>query len=145
MRMRTPLVGAAALLAAAAASADVTVHDAWARATVPGQKSSGAFMELTSTTDTTLVAARSPVAGIVEIHEMAMSDNMTMRMRQVTGIPLPAGKPVALKPGGYHVMLMDLKDTLQAGKKIKLTLVMRDRKGELDDVDVEVPIKPLNR
>ena len=101
-------------------------------------------MQLTSTTDATLVGARSPAAGVVEIHEMAMGENMTMKMRAVQAIELPAGKPVALKPGGYHVMLMDLKDTVQAGQKLRLTLVVKDRKGELDDIDVELPVKPLN-
>lgn len=137
------LIALAALLAAASAAAEVTVQDAWVRATVPGQKTSGAFMQLTSSSDLTLVGARSPVAGIVEIHEMAMDDNMTMRMRAVKAIPLPAGKPVALKPGGFHVMLLDLKETMQPGKPVKLTLVVKDAKGELDDVDVEVAVKPL--
>ena len=142
--MRRSLIAAAGLLLAASAGAEVTAQDAWVRATVPGQKSSGAFMQVTSTTDVTLVGARSPAAGVVEIHEMAMDDTMTMKMRAVKGIELPAGKAVALKPGGYHVMLMDLKDTVRVGQKLRLTLVVKDRKGELDDIDVEVPVKPLN-
>ena len=141
--MRRCLLACAALLAAGAALADVTVEDAWVRATVPGQKTSGAFMTLTASADHTLVGARSPVAGVVEVHEMAMDDQMIMRMRAVQAIALPAGKPVALKPGGYHVMLMDLKDVLQAGQKVRLTLVYKDSKGGLDDVDVEAVVKPL--
>ncbi|MEJ8835179.1 copper chaperone PCu(A)C [Ramlibacter sp. AN1133] len=142
--MRKTLLALVGLLAAAPCFADVTVEDAWIRATVPGQKSSGAFMQLTSTTDVTLVGARSPAAGVVEIHEMAMDENMTMRMRAVKGIELPAGKAVALKPGGYHVMLLDLKDTVRVGQKVRVTLLLKDRKGELDDIDVEIPVKPLN-
>jgi copper(I)-binding protein len=141
--MHRSLIALAGLLATTCALADVTVQDAWVRATVPGQKTSGAFMQLTSTSDVTLVGARSPAAGVVEIHEMAMDENMTMKMRQVKGIELPAGKTVPLKPGGYHVMLMDLKDTLKPGEKVRLTLLVKDRKGELDDVAVEVPVKPL--
>jgi len=141
--MHRCLIALTALLIAASVHAEVTVQDPWVRATVPGQKTSGAFLQLTSSTDATLVGARSPVAGIVEIHEMAMDDNMTMRMRAVKAIPLPAGQAVALKPGGYHVMLMDLKETMQAGKTVKLTLVVKDGKGELEDVDVEVQVKPL--
>jgi len=141
--MRRSLIAAAGLLLAASAGAEVTAQDAWVRATVPGQKSSGAFMQLTSTTDVTLVGARSPAAGIVEIHEMAMDENMTMKMRAVKGIELPAGKAVALQPGGYHVMLLDLKETLKAGEKVRLRLVVKDRKGELDDLDVDVSVKPL--
>lgn len=142
--MRKTLLALVGLLAAASSFAEVTVEDAWIRATVPGQKSSGAFMQLTSTTDVTLVGARSPAAGVVEIHEMAMDENMTMRMRAVKGIELPAGKAVALKPGGYHVMLLDLKDTVRVGQKVRLKLLLKDRKGELDDIDVEIPVKPLN-
>ena len=147
--MRTPglrrtVLALAGLLAAGAALAEVTVQEAWVRATVPGQKSGGAFMQLTAATDTTLVGARSPVAGTVEIHEMAMDDQMTMKMRAVQAIPLPAGKAVALKPGGYHVMLLDLKDTLQPGQKVRLTLLFRDRKGQIDDLEVEATVKPLN-
>jgi periplasmic copper chaperone A len=142
--MHRPLIALAALLACAGARADVAVQDAWVRATPPGQKSGGAFMQLTSTSDATLVGARSPAAGVVEIHEMAMGEHMTMRMRAVQGIALPAGKPVALKPGGYHVMLMDLKDTVQPGQKLRLTLVVKDGKGELDDIDVDLAVKPLN-
>ena len=139
--MKRSLLAIGALLAAASAFADVTVQDAWVRATVSGQKSSGAFMQITSSSDVTLVGARSPIAGVVEIHEMAMDENMTMRMRAVKEIALPAGKPVALKPGGYHVMLLDLKGTLQAGQKIPLRLLVKDRKGELDEVDVDVAVK----
>ena len=142
--MRRKLLALAGLLAAGTALADVTVEDAWVRATVAGQKSGGAFMKLTAAADTTLVGARSPVAGVVEIHEMAMDDQMTMKMRAVQGIPLPAGKPVALKPGGYHVMLLDLKETLQPGRKVRLTLLLKDGKGALDDVEVEAVVKPLN-
>src|SRR4029079_12856345 len=70
--MHRLLIALAGVLATASALADVTVEDAWVRATVPGQKTSGAFMQLTSTTDVTLVGARSPAAGVVEIHEMAL-------------------------------------------------------------------------
>ena len=141
--MKRSLLAIGALLAAASAFADVTVQDAWVRATVSGQKSSGAFMQITSSSDVTLVGARSPIAGVVEIHEMAMDENMTMRMRAVKEIALPAGKPVALKPGGYHVMLLELKGPIEVGKKVPLRLLVKDRKGELDEVDVEVPVKSL--
>ena len=95
--MKRCLLALAALLAGACACAEVTVQDAWVRATVEGQKAGGAFMQLTSSTDATLVGARSPVAGVVEIHEMALDENMVMRMRAVKSIALPAGKPVALR------------------------------------------------
>jgi copper(I)-binding protein len=97
-----------ALTVSLSAQAQVSVKDAWVRATVPQQKATGAFMQLQSAQDAKLVSAQSPVAGVVEVHEMAM-DGGVMRMRAVPNLDLPAGKAIDLKPGGYHVMLMDLK------------------------------------
>jgi periplasmic copper chaperone A len=110
-----------ALLAAAPAFAQVSATDAWTRATVPVQKVAGVFLTLQSAQATALVAVDSPVAGHVEIHEMSVMGEM-MRMRQIQRLELPAGKPVALKPGGYHLMLFDLKKPLQAGEIVPLTL-----------------------
>lgn len=122
------------------ALAQVQVSDAWARATVTGQKGTGAFMKLTAPEGATLVGAVSPVAGVVEIHEMAMEGNV-MRMRALPkGLALPAGKAVELKPGGYHVMLMDLKQQLKAGEKVKLDLQfeLKDRKLVTLPLEIEV-------
>ncbi|MEY3782772.1 MAG: hypothetical protein RIS97_950, partial [Pseudomonadota bacterium] len=91
--------------------ADVAVKDAWVRATVPGQKGTGAFMSLTAKSDLRLVGASSAVAGIAEVHEMSMNGDV-MQMRAVAGVDLPAGKTVALRAGGFHVMLLDLKTAL---------------------------------
>src|SRR2546427_251339 len=103
--IRTAIV--AASLLAATAQAQVTVKDAWVRATVPQQKATGAFMQLKATKNSKLVSASSPLTPAVEVHEMAMQDNV-MKMRQVPAVELPAGKTVELKPGGYHVMLMEI-------------------------------------
>lgn len=124
------------------AIAQVTVSDPWVRATVATQKASGAFMKLTSARDARLVEARSPVAGVVEIHEMALENNV-MRMRAIRGVDLPAGKPVELKPGGYHVMLMDLKGTLNAGETVPVTLVFEGPDGKRETVEVQAPVRPL--
>ena len=110
-------------VAAFAAHAQTTVKDPWERGTVAGQKATGMFGQVTSTTGGKLVAASSPMAGVVEIHEMAMDGNV-MKMRAVSGLELPAGKAVDLKPGGYHVMLMDLKRELKAGETVPVTLVI---------------------
>ena len=88
------------------------------------------------------MAARSPVAGVVEIHEMTMVDNV-MKMRAVPGLDLPAGKAVELKPGGYHVMLMDLKAPLKAGDSVALTLVIEGKDGKKETVAVKAPVKAL--
>jgi len=129
---------------AAPALAQVQVSDAWARATVVGQKGTGAFMKLTAPEGATLVGAVSPVAGVVEIHEMAM-EGTVMRMRALPkGLALPAGKAVELKPGGYHVMLMDLKQQLKAGEKVKLDLQfeLKDKKRVTQPLEIEVRSVP---
>ncbi|EJE51442.1 hypothetical protein PMI14_03899 [Acidovorax sp. CF316] len=128
---------------AGTAQAQVTVKDAWVRATVPQQQATGAFMQLSAARDTRLVAASSPLTQAVEVHEMAMQDNV-MRMRQVPGVDLPAGKPVELKPGGYHVMLMDLKQQVKAGDTVPITLVFEGKDGKRESVAIQAPVRPLN-
>lgn len=122
---------------------NVTVTDAWARATVPGQKATGAFMVITAKDLAKLVAASSPVAGITEIHEMKM-DKDVMRMSPVGALELPAGKAVELKPGGYHVMLMDLKNPLADKANIPLTLTFEDAKGQKSQQVFQVPVRAMN-
>jgi len=130
-------------MAALPAFAQVVVNEAWVRATVPQQKATGAFMTLTSTQDGKLVAASSPVAGVVEVHEMKMVDDV-MRMRQVPGLPLPAGQAVALRPGGYHLMLLELKQPLKEGDKVPLTLEVEDAKQVRSNITVEATVRALN-
>lgn len=127
---------------AGAAFAQVAVSDPWVRATVASQKASGAFMTLTAPRDTRLVAASSPVAGVVEIHEMAMHDNV-MRMRAIDALALPAGKAVKLEPGGYHVMLMQLKGPLKAGDTVPLELVFEGADKARETVQVQAPVRAL--
>ncbi len=134
--------GLALAIITSAANADVTVKDAWVRGTVQGQKATGAFMQLSSSTDAVLVAAASPVAKVVEIHEMAM-DAGVMKMRAVPNLPLPAGKTVALAPGGYHVMLMDLAQPLKEGEKVPITLTFADKSGKKTTQDVTAVVRPL--
>jgi periplasmic copper chaperone A len=142
MSSRISLLGLVLALIAAPSLAQVTVSDAWVRGTVPGQKATGAFMNLKSASDAALVSASSPAAGIVEIHEMAM-DGGVMKMRAVEKLPLPAGKPVDLKPGGYHVMLMDLKQPLKEGETIPVTLTFVDKDGRKSTQEVKAPVKAL--
>jgi copper(I)-binding protein len=131
------------LLAALPALAQVTVGEPWVRATVAQQKATGAFMTLTSTQGVSLVGASSPAAGVVEVHEMKMVDDF-MRMRQIAVLELPAGKPVALSPGGYHLMLLELKQPLKDGDKVPLTLEIEDAQKVRSKIVVEAPVKPLN-
>ena len=133
------LIIAAALLAGTAYAQTVDVKDAWVRTSVPGQKATGAFMRLTAERELRLLSARSPVAGVVEIHEMVM-DGSTMKMRAVTAIDLPPGKAVELKPGGYHVMLMDLKGPLAKDSTVPVTLVFKDAKGVETRQELKLPV-----
>ena len=136
------VLAAAGLAAAPTVSAQVTVTDPWVRGTVTGQKATGAFMQLKSPADAALVAASSPVAKIVEIHEMKMEGGM-MKMNAVDKLALPAGKAVDLKPGGYHVMLMDLVKPLKDGDFVPLHLTFEDKAGKKQTVDVKALVKPL--
>ncbi len=121
----------------------VEVKDAWARTSVPGQQATGAFMKITAKDGAKLVAASSPVAGVTEVHEMKM-DGDIMKMRAVQGgLDLPAGKTVELKPGGYHVMLMDLKAPLAKDSTVPLTLVFKDAKGVQSKVELKVPVTTM--
>lgn len=133
---------AGASLFSSAALAQVTVTDPWVRATVPTQKVSGAFMQLRSSKAARLVEVKSPVAGRVEIHEMAMQ-GQTMRMRAVESLELPAGQPVNLASGGYHIMLFDLKQQLKDGAQVPLTLTVVGADGKREDVAVQAAVKPL--
>lgn len=139
--MKTSMLSACLLVAASLAHAqEVDVQGAWARATVQGQKASGAFMQLTAKTPGRLVSVASPVAGVVEVHEMKMEGDV-MKMRALSqGLELPAGKTVSLSPGGYHVMLMDLKVALQKDTTIPLTLVFKDAKGVETRKELRVPV-----
>ena len=133
---------AALMFAAFPVMAQVTVKDPWVRATVPAQKATGAFMQITSAQDARLVEARSPVAGVVEVHEMVMEKEV-MKMRAMKGLDLPAGKTVELKPGGYHVMLMDLKEQMKEGATVPVTLVVEGKDKKRSTVEVKAPVKPL--
>jgi copper(I)-binding protein len=124
------------------AFAQTTVKDPWVRGTVPQQKASGAFMQITSAQGGKLVSVASPVAGVAEVHEMAM-EGTTMRMRAVPSLELPAGKAVDLKPGGFHLMLMDLKQQLNAGDTVPLTLVVESKDGKRETLQVKAPVRAL--
>ena len=143
-RLASPLFLTAALWAGAAtaetATAPVQAENAWARATVAGQKATGAFMRLTASSASRLVRAESAAAGVTEIHEMKMEGDV-MKMRAISGLDLPAGQAVELKPGGYHVMLMDLKAQLAQGTQVPLTLVFQDAQGAQSQLVLQVPVQ----
>lgn len=134
------LVAAFASAPAWAQTATVKVEGAWARASVQGQKGTGAFMRLTAQDGARLVRAESPAAGITEVHEMKMEGDV-MKMRAITGLDLPAGQAVELKPGGYHVMLMDLKAPLAKGSTVPVTLMFKNAQGAESKLELQVPVQ----
>ncbi|RZL57958.1 MAG: copper chaperone PCu(A)C [Variovorax sp.] len=132
-----------AACASLGAQAQVTVKDAWVRATVPQQKSTTAYFQASAGTDSRLVSVTTTLTPVAELHEMAMSDGV-MRMRKLDGgIALPAGKTIELKPSGQHVMLMDLAQQVKVGDKVPLTLVFEDRNGKRETQQVEATVRPL--
>lgn len=131
-------LSALAALAQAPAPA-VKVEGAWVRATVPGQQGSGAFMSLTAPQSLKLVGVSSPVAGVAELHEMKM-DGDIMLMRPVQALDLPAGRAVQLKPGGHHLMLMDLKQVLRKDTHIPITLSLQNAQGQTSQLQISVPV-----
>lgn len=125
----------------ATAADSVTVENAYARAVPPGQPNSAAFLTLVNTSDTdhSLKAAASPVAATVELHTHT-NNNGVMEMRQVPQIDVPAKGRTELKPGGFHIMLIGLKQDMKAGEKAVLTLTFED--GSTTTVDA--PIQDIN-
>lgn len=113
-----------AAIGSASAWAQVRIDNAWARATVQGQKATGAFMKITAPQATRLVGVSTPVAGVAEVHEMKM-DGGVMKMRAMPALELPANQTVELKPGGYHLMLIKPKRPLAEGQSVTLTLRFR--------------------
>lgn len=140
--MRNSNIALALAVFAAQAMAEVGVKDPWVRGTVAGQKATGAFMELTSSENAVLLGAASPVAGVVEVHEMSM-DKGVMKMRALPRLDLPAGKAVALKPGSYHIMLMDLKQPLKKGEAVPLTLKVEGTDKKLSTLEVKAEVREL--
>ena len=142
MKKRIALFAAGCMLASLSAfAADIEVKDAWARATVPGQKAGGVFMTLTSAKGATLLGGSSPAAKSVEIHEMKHEGDV-MKMRAVPKVELPAGKAVALT-GDYHIMLMGLSKELKAGDTVPLTLQV-ESKGKKESVIVNAEVRALD-
>ncbi len=123
--------------AAAAAERPIVVSEAWSRAVPPGARSAGAFMTVDNTGGEAdrLTGARSDAARTVEIHETRMVGDV-MQMRHTDTIAVAPGARTELKPGGFHVMLIDLARRLEPGDRFTVTLVF-EKAGEIP-VEVEV-------
>jgi len=115
------------------------IENAYTRATVPGQQVAGGFMKIENTgTADQLVSVSSPVAGEVQLHEMAMEGNI-MKMRQVKDISVPAGSFVELKPGGLHLMFINIKAPLAAGESFPVKLKF----AKAGEVEVKMPVNAM--
>jgi len=125
------------------AFAEVNVTDAWVRETAPGQKVGAAYMTLTSPDESKLVYVESPQAGSVEIHSMTM-DNGVMKMRMLDELPLKAQQPEKLAPGGFHLMMFDLKGPLKVGDQITFKLCFKDKNNKITHQKIVAPVKESN-
>jgi len=132
------------LALAQSTTSSVLVNQPWARATPPGAKVAGGFMVLENRSGAAdrLIAATADVSGVVEIHEMAMEKDV-MKMRQIPGLDLAAGRTMDLKPGGYHVMLMELKQQMKGGDVVPITLVFEDDAKKRFTQDIKAPVTAL--
>jgi len=124
-----------------AASPAVEVSNVWARATVPGQKVAGVYLELRAQRPTRLVSVKSAASASAEIHSMSVEAGV-MKMRQLDSLPLPAGETVALRPNGNHIMLLDIKRQLKPGDKIPVTLVVEEG-GKRWEITVEAEVRAV--
>ena len=138
--MLKQLITAICLFAAASAHAQVDVTDPWARATGKGQQATGVFMNLTAKKATRLVGVKSELTPVAQVHEMKM-DKDVMKMQSIKALDLPAGQTVSLKPGSYHVMLMDLKAPVAEGSHVVVTLMFEDAAGVKTQQEVHAVAK----
>jgi len=142
MKALVPVVLLASAASLPAWAAQISVADAWVRATMPGQPVGGAYMQIRSDADARLIGVSSSVVPRVEVHEMTMDGDM-MRMREVKAVELPKGKTVSLEPGGFHIMLMNLKKPIVVGDSIPLTLVI-EPDGKRQTVEVKAEARAMD-
>lgn len=134
------LITACCMLACTAAHAEVSLSEAWVRTSHPGQSVGAAYVTLTSPADVTLVYIETERAGSVEMHSMTMQGGV-MKMRSMESLPLPAGKPVKLAPGGLHLMLFELPTPFKVGEQVKFRLCFKDKQGKITDQFMSMPVK----
>lgn len=142
MKPSARLIAILALLSLPALADSIKVENAWVRATAPGQKVAGGFMQLTADANMTLVGGSSPVSRAFELHYMKM-ENGVMEMREMKEIALPKGKAVSLEPGGLHVMFIGLKDPIKAGQKVPMTLIVKGADGKEQQLAVEAEARRM--
>jgi copper(I)-binding protein len=133
------IVFASSVMAQNASVGSIKIENAYTRATAPGQQVAGGFLKIENKgAADQLVSASSPVAGEVQLHEMAMDGNV-MKMRQIKDIAVPANGAVELKPGGYHLMFMNIKAPLTAGETVPVKLKF----AKAGEVEVKLPVNAM--
>jgi copper(I)-binding protein len=136
------LLIATVLMCGNAVAGNITIENAWARATAPGQDMGSVDLSITSTSAASLTGVSSTICSTVELHRMTHEDGM-MKMRQVDSIALDAGKTLSLSGAGYHLMLVGLRSPLEAGKHIPLTLTIKQKAGQVEQVQVSAEVRGL--
>lgn len=131
---------ASVLISACSKQDSIEIKNQWVRASNDGQDVSAAYMTIVSNEDTSLIAIDSDVADAIEIHSMSM-ENGVMKMRMLDTLDLIADKPTELSPGGFHLMLFDLKKPLTAGKEAHFTLHFKNKAGQEKTISITSPIK----
>ena len=131
---------ASILISACSKQDSIEIKNQWVRASNDGQDVSAAYMTIVSNEDTSLIAIDSDVADVIEIHSMSM-ENGVMKMRMLDTLDLIADKPTKLSPGGFHLMLFDLKKPLTAGKEAHFTLHFKNKAGQEKTISITSPIK----
>jgi copper(I)-binding protein len=123
---------------------EITISGAWARPSPKMATSGAAYMIFQNKggEDDALIGAKSDVSAVTEIHEMVIDDNNVMHMKPVEGqrLVIPAGEKVELKPGSYHIMLINLDHQLEEGEVVHLTLKF-EKSGEMK---VDAPVKMMD-
>jgi copper(I)-binding protein len=130
------------VIAQSASVGPIKIEQAYTRATMPGQQVAGGFMKIENKGGPAdqLISASSPVAGEVQLHEMSMEGNV-MKMRQVKDIAVPAGGSVELKPGGLHLMFMNIKAPLTSGETVPVKLKF----AKAGEVEVRMPVNVMGQ
>jgi copper(I)-binding protein len=138
-----PVIIPLLFVAISSAHADsITVKNAWARATAPGQEVGAVYLDIVSSSAAKLVKAESTAATSTEIHSMSMKGDV-MEMRKIDSLELAAGKTVSLVPGGNHVMLIGLKKPLKEGDKVTVTLTVEKAPKVQEKVEVSAEVKSM--
>lgn len=127
------------LFACSKEAPEISIADNWVRATVEGQDVGAAYMTITSASDTSLIKVESSASDSVEIHSMSM-ENGVMKMRMLEQLDLKANSPSKLAPGGFHLMLFDLKKPLKAGESVSFTLHLKNQAGKESLATINSPI-----